>query len=302
MTPAALVSAVVTSYGDPALVHRCLAALVDQSPCEIIVADGSAQDPSAWIARAFPGVTVLHLPGRTVPELRWAGAREARGSIIAATESWMQPAPGWCAALAGAHALWPDAPVIGGDVALEPGATSLGAGFYLCEYVAFAPPAAPGTVRALSSANLSYKRDALLAEKDVLDAGLWEIVLHERWQQQGRSLRMLPATVVFRNGLSARGALSMRFRHARAYAAGRFAPPARIRRALYAAGCPLLPVVLTWRVVRDAAAHGHVAALGQSFGWILLLNASWALGECAGYICGPPPPPLHRSRISPVAR
>ena len=53
MTPAALVSAVVTSFGGTALIRRCRAALVDQSPLEIIVADGSAHDPSAWIARAL---------------------------------------------------------------------------------------------------------------------------------------------------------------------------------------------------------------------------------------------------------
>jgi hypothetical protein len=303
VTAAGPVSVVVTSYRAPALLRRCLTALVDHpSAGETIVVEGSADDPAAWVAVEFPGVKVLHLRDRSVPELRWAGARAASGSIVAATESWMRPASDWCAVLAGAHARWPEAPVIGGDVALEPNSPALGAGFYLCEYAAFAAPVVAGEAMALSSANLSYKRDALLAERDVLDAGQWELVLHERWRGQGRPLRILPATVTFRNGLTGAAALSMRFRYGRAYAADRFSPAARSRRAVYAAGSVLLPIVLTWRVIRHAAASGHVADLCRSFGWILLLNASWALGEGAGYLRGAGRSTIRRPPASPAGR
>jgi hypothetical protein len=292
----------VTSTGTPAPLRRCLAALADQpSARETIVVNGSVDDPTAWIAHEFPRVRVLHLRGLSVPALRWAGAREAGGPIVAATEAWMQPAPDWCAMLADAHAQWPDAPVIGGDVALEPDSPALGAGLYLCEYAAFAAPAVPGTVAALSSANLSYKREALLAERDVLDAGQWELAIHERWRRLGRPLRIVPATVVFRNALTGPAALSMRFRLARAYAAERFSSPARARRAVYAAGSVLLPGVMTWRVIRHATVTGHAADLCRSFGWVVLFNTSWALGECVGYLCGAPPARLHR-QVSPVAR
>jgi hypothetical protein len=303
VSTAAAVSVVVTSQGAPALLRRCLAALTDQpSVRETIVVEGLADDPAAWVSREFPGVRVLHRRGLTVPGLRWAGACEAQGPLVAAIEASMQPALNWSAVLADGHLAWPDAPVIGGDVALEPHATALAAGFYLCEYVAFAAPASAREVTALSSANLSYKREALLAERDVLDGGQWEGVLHERWRRAGRSVRIVPATVVFRNVLTGRAALSMRFRFARAYAAERFPPAARARRAAYAAGCVVLPALMTWRVVRQALAGGHGANLRRSFGWVVSFNVSWTLGECAGYLLGARTPGHQRRRASPVAR
>lgn len=297
------VSVVVTSDGAPALLRRCLGGLIGQSAMlEVIVVQGSPDDPSEWVERECPGVRVIHLPGRSVPQLRWAGAREARGSVVAATESWMRPSPDWCARLADGHARWPAVPVIGGNVALEPGSTARDTGFYLCEYGAFARPVTSSAVQALSSANLSYKRDLLLAEADILDRGEWELVLHHRWLRSGRTLGMLPAIVVFKNGLTGPAALSMRYRDARAYAAARYPRAARVRRALHAAGCVLLPAVMTWRQLRDAMRSRLAIDFVRSCGWILLLNASWTVGEWVGYTLGAGRPKLQPDHANLAAR
>jgi hypothetical protein len=59
---------------------------------------------------------------------------------------------------------------------------------------------------------------------------------------------------------------------------------------------------MTWRVIEHATSSGHVADLCRSFGWIVLFNASWTLGECVGYLRGAHAPNARRRHVSPVAR
>ena len=81
---------------------------------------------------------------------------------MAAVEARCVPASDWCARIETAHAAFPEAPAIGGSVAVAEGASARDLGLYFCEYGLYVPPAQEGITRDLSGANLSYKRAALL--------------------------------------------------------------------------------------------------------------------------------------------
>src|SRR5207245_9536237 len=135
-------------------------------------------------------------------------------------------------------------------------------GLFFSEFGAFAPPLADRDVRQLSGANLSYKRSALDGSRDLLDAGAWETLLHERWVREGRRLWIRSgAAIVFHNGMRKADALRMRFHYGRSYAAARFPSNRRLARFVYGAGSLLLPVVLTWRTARAAIARRRTRQL-----------------------------------------
>lgn len=285
--PEPTVSVIVTSQGPSAELIRCVQAIHGgRPPAELFVADGGDADPTTQLARECPQAVVLHRPGFSLPALRWAAARIATGDIIATTEGRMEPTHAWWRALAEAHGRWPTARVIGGLVGLPENATAFDRGLYLSEYVEFAPGASAGEARSLSSGNLSYKRDLLLAESDILDRGLWDTVLHERWADSAGAMRLEPATVVFLNGMSSRSARSMRFTNGRAYAAERMRGAAPWRRALYGVGSLVLPLLLTWRAIRAALRYRSPALTPAAVGWLLWFNICWAAGEMAGYLLG----------------
>jgi hypothetical protein len=284
-------SVIITSCNAADLLDRCVAAIVPQPEAqEIIVADCSIDDPTPRMRARYPQVRIHRMPMTSVPVLRWTAARQARGDVIGAIEARCIPASDWCAKIVAAHTAWRDAPAVGGPVALHADAASMDAGLYLCEYAAFAPPVREGPAAELSGANLSYKRADLERAADLLDAGVWEAAIHERWRRDRRSLAMSSALVTFHNGLAARDALAMRFHYARAYAAERVAGDI-VRRVIYAVGTPILPALLTWRAARAARAKGLTRELRRGALWLLLFNLAWSAGEFAGYVFGAPSRP-----------
>ena len=281
-----MLSVIITSYRSRQILEACLASLSAQPDAsEIVVADCSPDDPSEALRGRFPHVRVVHAPGKmTVPVLRWSALPFTSGEIVAAVEGRSVPAWDWCAELLRTHALHPDAPAVGGPVVLKPGAGTFDWGLYFCEFAPFAPPIASLALPQLSGANLSYKRAALEAARDLLDDGQWESVVHERWHRQGKAVAMSSGAVEFRNGMSVGDAFKMRFHYGRAYAASRC--PGRPLRWLYAAGAPVLPVVLTWRAARAARRAGLMARFIAALPWVAAFNTAWAAGEIVGYLVG----------------
>jgi glycosyltransferase involved in cell wall biosynthesis len=93
-----LVSVVVPSWNDAAMLRECLAALAAQSrPAdEIIVVDNASADETAAVARAA-GATVVVEPRRGVWPATIAGFDAARGDIIARLDADSVPPPDWLA-------------------------------------------------------------------------------------------------------------------------------------------------------------------------------------------------------------
>jgi GT2 family glycosyltransferase len=106
--PELRLSVVVPTYRRPALLARCLAALVGQSlrsdDYEIVVADDAADEATRRQVEELAGhagVAIRYVPvtGRHGPAAaRNAGWRAARGPVIAFTDDDTVPDPGWLAA------------------------------------------------------------------------------------------------------------------------------------------------------------------------------------------------------------
>ncbi len=281
-------SVVITSYDSPLVLRACLESLIAQPEvAEVVVSDCSPEDPARDLAADFPAVRFLHSASRKrVPELRWQALQHVTGDLVGALEARVVPRPDWARSMASAHARHARSPVAGGPVSIAPTASAFELGLYLCEYGAFAPPVRQGPAEALSGANLCYKRAALEAEPELLEAGAWETFLHQRWRAQGLELAVCDAEVVFHNTMSPSVALRQRFHYGRGYAAERVEREVGRLRWIYAALSPALPLLLSWRAARQAFAKRLASGLPGAAGWLLLLNVSWSAGEAVGYLLG----------------
>ena len=293
-SPARL-SVVVASHGSLAALRRTLAAVVAQPEvAEVVVSDSSAADPRPALQAEFPGVDFLYSPApMRLPALRWAALGRTSGELVGALEARCPPAPGWAAATVAAHAAHPEAAAVGGPVALAAGADGLATGLYWCEYGAFAPPLAPGPAEALSAANVSYKREALEEQADLLAAGAWDTLFFARWRRAGRPMRLGLAEVQFHNTMGWREAAGQRFAYGRDYAAERarleWGAGSRAKTLAYAALCPTLPALLTARTAAQARRAGRLGEYARALGVAAALQAAWSAGEAAGYLLGADP-------------
>jgi GT2 family glycosyltransferase len=272
-------SVVVASYNSAATLQLCLESLEGQvGPSdEIIVADCSDRDPREEFTRTFERVRFLRFEEKcSIPELRREALKLASGEILLLTEGRVVPSKFWAASLGEAHLTHPKAPAFGGPIDSNSTAAFDEAVFF-CEYGLHMAPAPDGESGELSGANLSYKRWVLDLCRDLLEAGAWEPFWHRRLEEQGYRLRRVGAAgVVYRNSLSLGQFLRQRFHYGRWFAAERFRGG---RRLLYAALCPVLPVLLTVRLGRLAVVRGRGGRYFRALPWIAVFQVVWAAGE-----------------------
>ncbi len=100
------VSVVVPLYNEERWVDECVPALLAQDyPAdryEILVVDNNSTDQSAARVGRYPRVRLLHEPMQGDYAARNRGIEEAKGEIIAFTDSDTAPRPGWLRAIVGA--------------------------------------------------------------------------------------------------------------------------------------------------------------------------------------------------------
>lgn len=115
--PVLPVSVVVPVLDDAARLAACLDALAGQQEApafEVVVVDNGSTDDSVAVACAHPAQpVVVRASRRGSYAARNAGARAARGAVLAFTDADCVPAPDWVARGAAACATHP---VVGGDV------------------------------------------------------------------------------------------------------------------------------------------------------------------------------------------
>ena len=286
-------SVIVTSFESPATLLRCLLSLDTQDEVsDIVVSDCSAINPALTLQNRFPHVRFLYFERRqSVPVLRWTAFKYTQEKMVAAIEARCVPAAAWSRNLLLAHQSFPDSPVIGGVVLIEPKANPFEYALYFCEYGAFAPPVQTEPVQSLSGANLCYRRNALDAGSDLTSKGEWESLLHDRWLKEGRELILCPAAVTFYNSMSPGVAMRQRWHYGRGYAADRVRARNFVVRCCFAAIAVFLPVLLTCRITALAQRKQLFPAFFRAFFWICVLNCCWSLGELVGYLAGKDPEP-----------
>jgi hypothetical protein len=298
------VSVVVVSYNTPRTLEKCLASLSNQPAAEILVMDCSDCDPAGSVGARFPAVKFRHFAEKlSIPELRREGIQAASGEIVALTESWIEPSPGWVASLCEAHRRHPDAAAVGGPVAFPcdgafpfdgAGPSRLAWADYFSEYGAYIPDPGNGrgvaSVESVSGANCSYKRWALEECRDLIDQAVWEPVIHARLRGRGHEITWAAAARVgYQRPARLAELLRRRFTHGRGHGAARGRGKPWIGRLARGVAAPLVPWVLLWRLWRGlpGGAPGLRGRLLAATGWILVLNSAWALGEADGEWFGP---------------
>jgi len=285
------ISVVIASVNGPEHLDGCLGALEKQTireQLEVVVADRCGDAVTQLARQRFPSVRLLSFAEReTVPALRAAGIREARGEIIAIIEDHCLAPPDWCAQILRAHQ--ERYGIIGGAVENDPSLTSvMDWATYFCEYSRYMSPVPAGETADIPGNNISYRREFLAQVSDLLEQGIfWEESLNARLRQQSIGTYSDPAIVILHKKSFGLGEfLSQRYHYSRGYAGMRL--KSTWRRILYAGVCPLLPMLLMGRIVGSAWSKGrHRGELLQSLPLLLLFTGVWAWGEFVGYLAGP---------------
>jgi len=158
----------------------------------------------------------------------------------------------------------------------------------------------------LSTHNTAYRRDLLVAFDEELPALLrLGGDVHGRLRAGGHRLLIEPASVfAHQNVVRLRSCVGDRFHVGRCYSASRSESWSVARRALYAVGSPLIPLVMAARIVRSSGWRAHRSKFPGNVLVPLGVNlAAHGAGELAAYVAGAGSSParildyeIHRAR------
>ena len=159
---------------------------------------------------------------------------------------------------------------------------------YFFDYGNFMPPMRAGVARALSGANASYKRPALMEVESSFRSGFHEAVTHAEIVKRGHGLYLAPAVIVYHHkNYKIKPAMALAYHLARSYAGRRVRHASVWRRGLFVLASPALMVLLPARVIAETLCRKrHIGALARSLPYLLLLTSSWSWGEFRGYLGG----------------
>jgi hypothetical protein len=284
-------SLILTATGGLGGALACLATVARQArdrEIEILLAYSSDRDAPEGLVADCPGVVLIRLPAAaTLPQLLGTAIARAQGEIIAITDATCAVGEGWVPAILRAHEA--PHPIVGGAVEPDGLKNRVDWAAYFCDYGQFMLPLVEGVVREVPGNNLSIKRAMLTKGRAFVEREFWKTYWCREMQAEGVSLHADPAIVVsYRKSFGLRRYLVHRFQNGRCFAGMRNAQLGALKRVAYAAGSPLLPILLALRVLRVVLPNGrHRRPFFLSLPLIALAVVSWALGECCGYLLGP---------------
>lgn len=290
--PAPEMSVVVASVNGLPYPLACLEALRAQEggiTSEVLVADCTGPATVAAIKERFPEVRVLaYDEQKSVPWLRAAGMRAARGRLVAVTEDHCVPHPNWYVRIQEAHKEFGWAGVGGG---VENGSTKrlVDWAVFFCEYSQHMSPVPMGPSNFIPGMNVAYDMEALAPLKDMFAEGLWENFLHDKLRAEGHVLGMDPAILVsHQKYFTVRMFLSERFHYSRSFAGMRVRDASLKSRIMWAAATPLLPFLLMARITKNVVKRKrHLSWFVRALPLVLVFSVMWSIGELVGYLTGP---------------
>jgi hypothetical protein len=238
----------------------------------------------------FAATRVVESEGEAidVARLRADGVRAASAPAVLLAETHSFPAPDSAEALIEAHR-GPWAAVGQAICNGNPQTMRSWTNLFL-DYGPWADPCGGGPVRELPTHNSSFKRAELLAcGEELPDLLRYSEGINAALRARGGRLYLEPRARTFHVNVSrATSWLVERSAAGRAYAGARAAEWPAWRRAAYACGSPLIPLVRGRRVLRDIRRTGRAEELLPRILPALALGlAVSALGELAGYLLGP---------------
>jgi hypothetical protein len=225
-----------------------------------------------------------------IRSLSWArapGIRRASAPVVVLGESHSFPEPEWAerflAALDEGYA------AVGPAVVNANPSGAVSWVNLLLDYGPWLAPTEGGVVDDLPGHNSAYRKDLLLGFGDRLEELLEaEIFLHAELRAAGHRLFQEPgARTAHLNVTRTASWIGERFQTGRRFAAARSHSWPLWRRAAYAVGSPLIPIVRLRRLLGDLARTGAGREL-RAYGYVLLIFALVvsAGGELIGYVSG----------------
>jgi hypothetical protein len=283
------VSIVVASFSGRDALGRCLDSLAGQtSRAEVIVSTNLPSSAVFEIRAAHPRTVFLEAPAEaSVFELRSRGIDRASAPLVLLTEDHTTVGPGWVAALQ--RALEQGAVAAGGAVDNGNTHRTYDWALYFCEYGSYMPPVVSGPVGALSGINVGYRREALLACREVWRDAFYENEVHDALHAAQKQLHLVQgAEVKSHLEFGLREAIVHLRSGGRHFGAYRTFGRPFARRLSWMLASPAVPVVLFVRLVRRIAERrpDRLRLVFQSVVYVALLLGAWSWGEALGTLFG----------------
>lgn len=286
----AMISVIVASYNSRRTLGDCLQSLQNQKTSrkfEVILVDSSADDTCDWVKHKFPFVQVIHAATRKFPgEARNIGIARARGEIIALIDADCQAAEDWIEQIAMAHEYpWP---AIGGTIGNANPESYVGWAAYLCEFSQWMPGTKAGYHSDIAAANMSYKQAVIDAFGPFMTGGYCsDTHFHWRLAAGGQQLRFVPAIrVVHHNITKFESFIRHEYFHGQSFARMRlrFRRFSRLKRSLYVALSPLIPIKLLLKTASICFRNERYRTEFVKSAPLLVLGIlSWSFGEFSVY-------------------
>ncbi|MBW1860480.1 MAG: glycosyltransferase [Deltaproteobacteria bacterium] len=287
------VSVVIASYNSKRTVEACLKSLEEQitpRDYEVILVDSSTDGTGELVERKYPRVMVHRCSERKFAgDARNLGISKARGKLIAFLDADCQAESDWIEKIAEAHES--PYPAIGGAIANGTPDSYVGCAAYFCEFSGWMPGLISQLMDDIAGANMSYKKD-IFDKYGYFIEGTYcsDTEFHWRLGKNGLRLRFDPSVRISHYNIDRLGKfLNHEMFHGRCFAEVRIRAQrfSRLRRLIYVAFSPLLPVRLFYNITLNSIENGTYF---RRFLWssplVLLGVICWSLGEALGYARG----------------
>jgi hypothetical protein len=275
------VTVVIGNVAPEASLDGCLAALESQRHRAQVVVVEAHRSSDALRAR-YPWVEFYERPGALVPELWRDGIARARGRIVALTIAQMAPAADWIDTIIEEHE---HHDAVGG--AIDPGERLRRVDWaeYLCRYAREIAPFEASNRDDIAGDNASYKRALLVEESAHLQSGFWEPVIHPVLRGRGVGLWLTPRMLVRQGRSCGFSAFAhQRSKHGRLYPRQRGEQFTRTRHAIGVLAFPIVPFIMTLRVLQNVFAKKRFRAEAlAALPIVFALNVVWGFAEARGH-------------------
>ena len=279
-----VLSVVIAVQGAEANLDRILSAISahPREDIEIIFCVAGDRSP-ALAATALPARVSYADENSLVPQLWRDGILMAHGEKVALTTAHCIPTEQWLGRAS--HADIARFPGIGGLIDNDPQASAANWAIFFLRYLAFAPVRPASVVRDIAADNAVYDRAAIMAHRDLLDAGFWEPSFHRRFHADGKALFLDPSMIVIHHGLNDPWEfVRHRYAHGTEYGESRALDRGIAARIGLLLASPAVPVLIVARIVgRLTGRRDYSRHLLRALPWLVCFASAWGLGEAAGY-------------------
>jgi hypothetical protein len=277
------VTVVIGASAPPESLEACLTALETQLDDGVEVRVHEAGRSGLSLRERFSWATFVEAPGAVVPLLWRDGIDAARTEIVALTVAQMIPATDWVARI---RTLQANYDAVGGAIEAGPRLRAVDWAEYFCRYSRDMPPFSGRESLDLPGDNAAYKRHSLESVTDSYRHGFWEPFVHQRLARNGVVHWQDPELVVrMTRSAGFRAFTTQRRSHGRQYGRDRGAAYSSGRRVVGVLATPVVPVLMTARVLRRVFAKRRYRLRALSvLPLILWFNLAWAIAEARGYL------------------